>query len=220
MSAWMDGEHASPAAAAGCGASDADMDTWYSYHLIGDVLRAGSPAGFVCSDVSRSRARAQAYARRIVEQAQVIGPDVQQAGPVAWVPASQVVRHPVAAPMPAANDGVFRWKMLAGFASVAAVAVVAWSVVGSSGQLPVEGAVLADASTAAPVGLVPLQLANSASFGAGVPEPVGVNTPQGVVLRDPRMEELMRTHRQAGGAPAWQVPAGFLRAATHDVAGR
>jgi sigma-E factor negative regulatory protein RseA len=55
---------------------------------------------------------------------------------------------------------------------------------------------------------------------AAAPEPVWVNTPQGVVMRDPRMEELMHAHRQAGGGPVLQVPAGFLRAATHDAVQR
>ena len=126
-------------------------------------------------------------------------------------------RSPNLSGAPAANDSVFRWKMVAGFASVAAVAAVAWSVVGGNGLLPDQGAVLA----AAPVnrGSVP-SVGATTQFLASAPEPVWVSTPQGVVLRDPRMEELMRTHRQSGGGPALQVPAGFLRAATHDAVQR
>ena len=63
-------------------------------------------------------------------------------------------------------------------------------------------------------------VASVTSVAQTLPEPVWVATPQGVMLRDPRLEELMRTHRQTGGGAVLQVPAGFLRAATHDAGQR
>ena len=220
VSAWMDGDELAAASVADRlgNLSDADIDSWHSYHLIGDVLRAGSPAGFLCSDVARSSARAQAYARSIVQQASAA--PLTAASPVTGAAGGALIeagRSPNLSGAPAANDSVFRWKMVAGFASVAAVAAVAWSVVGGNGLLPDQGAVLA----AAPVNRGSVQSVGATTqFLASAPEPVWVSTPQGVVLRDPRMEELMRTHRQSGGGPALQVPAGFLRAATHDAVQR
>ncbi len=220
ISAWMDGDLAFAEFAGDEGdlpPEDA-TDTWHRYHLIGDVLRAGSPAAFVSSNAARDSARAHAFARAIVAQAAAAS-RATDALPAETVVSNTVVistLRPVAMAAPAANDAVFRWKMVAGFVSVAAVAAVAWSVVGLGGSLG-EGATLAAAPVerqlTAPAAPIPL-------FVASAPEPVWVSTPQGVVLRDARMEELMRTHRQAGGGPALQVPAGFLRAATHDAAQR
>jgi sigma-E factor negative regulatory protein RseA len=41
-----------------------------------------------------------------------------------------------------------------------------------------------------------------------------------VMLRDPRLDQLLAAHRQSGGASALQVPSGFLRSATFEVPGR
>jgi sigma-E factor negative regulatory protein RseA len=109
----------------------------------------------------------------------------------------------------AANDGVFRWKMVAGVASFTAVLGIAWGVAGGAGQGG--GAVLAVAPPVAPV-VQAVQLADST--------PVLVSTPQGQVLRDARLQELMQTHRQLGGASALQAPAGFLRTSTLDATPR
>jgi len=117
----------------------------------------------------------------------------------------------------AANDAVFRWKLAAGFASLAAVAVVVWSIVGGAGGPLQQGAVLASAP-AQPDLVRSNQSATTVVTASS--ETVWVATPQGVVMRDPRLEELMRTHRQTGGGAAFQVPAGFLRAATHDTVQR
>jgi len=42
---------------------------------------------------------------------------------------------------------------------------------------------------------------------------VGNGNPQ-VMLRDPRLDQLLEAHQQAGGAS--QMPSGFLRNATFD----
>jgi sigma-E factor negative regulatory protein RseA len=46
---------------------------------------------------------------------------------------------------------------------------------------------------------------------------VGNGNPQ-VMLRDPRLDELLEAHRQAGGAS--QMPSGFLRNATFEAPSR
>ena len=96
----------------------------------------------------------------------------------------------------AANDDLFRWKLLAGVASVAAVAAVAWSVAGSA---------------RAPAGpeLAAVQPRSQ-------PAVVQTGTPGQGMIRDPRLDELLAAHRQFGGASALQTPAGFLRNATFE----
>ena len=92
------------------------------------------------------------------------------------------------APLPAeaANDTTFRWKLVAGFASFGAVATVAWTLMG--------GPVAA-----------PEQLASSTAATELV-----VASPQGPVVRDARLEELLSAHKQLGSTTL-QVPSGFLR---------
>ena len=94
----------------------------------------------------------------------------------------------VALPMqPAANASVFRWKLVAGFTSVSAALVVALSFVGVPG------------------GSSGSQLSQSPA-----PDQVVVSSPQGLIVRDARLEELMAAHKQLGGS-SLQAPSGFLR---------
>jgi sigma-E factor negative regulatory protein RseA len=142
-----------------------------------------------------------AFARSVTQAALQQGL-LTQVNPVQKTPTPA----PSRLPQEAANDGVYRWKMVAGLASFTAVLGVAWGVAGGVGQGG--GAVLAVAPTAAPV----VRVADSSA--------VWVSTPQGQVLRDARLQELMQTHRQLGGASALQAPAGFLRTSTLDAASR
>lgn len=102
----------------------------------------------------------------------------------------------------AANDGVFRWKLVASIATMAAVVSVAWQLGGvadpvsaqmAAAPKPTESTVVAAATSLQPV-----------------------QTPQGTMLRNPELEALMAAHRQYGGMTALQMPAGFLRTATFD----
>jgi len=93
----------------------------------------------------------------------------------------------------ASNDGSFRWKLAAGVASLAAVSAVAWNMAG--------WAVPASAP----------QLAQAAS-----PQVV-VASPQGPMVRDARLEELLEAHRQLGTASALQESSAFLRNATFEA---
>jgi sigma-E factor negative regulatory protein RseA len=123
----------------------------------------------------------------------------------------------------AANDAVFRWKLVAGFASLAAVMAVSWSVVSGSGAGAgsVGGVELASASSGgvatSAVAQPPIvaTLATPAST-----TPVAVNTGQGVLIRDAQLEALLAEHRQHGGMSALQMPSGFIRNATYDATGR
>jgi sigma-E factor negative regulatory protein RseA len=102
----------------------------------------------------------------------------------------------------ASNDSSFRWKLVAGFVSMAAVLAVAWNT--GSGVL---------APSAAP------QLAQSAAPQLARPEApqqVLVMSAQGPVVRDARLQELLAEHKQFGGTSALQMPSGFLRNATFE----
>lgn len=194
LSALADGELAGAEFAVALEACLRDADTafanWSSYHLIGDVLR--SPAS------SLPAADAQFLARfnlRLQSQLHDQGIKAYSAG---LEPAAQDTQ-PAKASGPhrriASNDGNFRWKLVAGFASLAAVVSVAWNIPGVSS--PANSPQLAQAQ-------VPLQQ-------------VLVASPRGPMLRDARLEELLAAHRQLGGNSALQEPSGFLRNATFET---
>lgn len=172
-------------------------DALQRYQLIGDVLRGAAPSARVGTDPMRllERVRAGIADEQLRPQPQpVLRPAVAT----------------VAAPPAAANDSVFRWKLAAGFASVAAVMAVSWGLmgVGAPGAVP---------AASSPV-LVQAPAAGAAD--ADPPEAVLVMTPQGAVVRDPQLEQLLNEHRQFGGMTALQAPTGFLRNATYDHEGR
>lgn len=81
-------------------ASDEARECWQVYHLVGDVLRSADLAA--CGRDHALVARVSAQLR-------------QEAPSVAVVPAPSPAQVRDVA-RPAANDGVFRWKMVAGLA--------------------------------------------------------------------------------------------------------
>ena len=157
------------------------------YLLIGDVMRGTRPVRNVPPHVFVSAVRA-----RLLDGAESVNP-VSPARTVTVVSA--------------ANDAVFRWKLVAGLASVAAVMAVGWSLLGVAPGTSQTGPQLAQA-----------ELARQAVAVASPAEAVVVNTAQGPVIRDARLEELLAEHRQYGGMSALQMPAGFLRDATYQSA--
>lgn len=179
------------AALQACRQDDSAVASWDTYHLIGDALR--SPASRALSADMTFLANLN---QRLAEES-LAGAGLHSRGNLAG-PAADVVH--VSAPNvssrhgPAANDGDFRWKLVAGLASLAAVSAIAWNAAG----------LLAPA--AAP------QLAQ-----APVSQQVVVASPQGPVVRDARLEELLAAHKQLGGTSALQEPSGFLRNATFET---
>ena len=127
--------------------------------------------------------------QRMLEQAPV---PAQRLTPVA---APQVVAGPAAA----ANDADFAWKRVVGFASLLVVAALGWNSLwdGTAGSGPSQ------------LAAVRVDLPDANWQAAAQQEQV--------MLRDPRLDELIAAHRQSGGASALQVPAGFLRNATFEV---
>ena len=127
--------------------------------------------------------------------------------------------QPVAADVadkPVANDSVFRWKLVAGLASCATVAVLAWSVLG---QQP--AAVAPTLAQAAPSFGSP-SLARVQGFARvqAPAAPVAVDTvadaaQREVMLRDPALDEFLRAHGAQAGAMALENTSGFMRNATY-----
>lgn len=179
-------------------------DTWQLYQIVGEVLRTGAPALPPADGDFVARLRQRMAVE--VEAALPSPPEtpvtpVVLAAPVA-VPPSLPVRV-------AANDGVFRWKLVAGLASVAAVGLLSWQLLGAGA--PGAEATLARAPSVAPAppALVAVQSAAQAPLDA---DPV--------LLRDPRTVELISAHRQVGGGLALQHPNGFVRNAVFEVPSR
>ena len=154
------------------------LENWNAYQVVGDALRgsgaalsAKAPGDFLAG--FRERLKAEAVA-----------------------PARPAVVHVDQTTTVAANDEVFRWKLVAGFASVAAV-------------------------MATPAPAITSAVVTPASVAPAVPSTaVAVSTGQGVVIRDARLEELLAEHRQHGGMSALQMPTGFIRGATYDASDR
>lgn len=159
-------------------ARDSACARWRDYHLIGDVLRAPELARADDSTQFLQRVRSA----------------------LANEPAAPVLSSPPAMVAPAANDSLFRWKMVAGFASLAAVAAIGWNSFSVLQSEPPQGAQLA--ATQPSAATEQTELAQ-----AGPP----------VMIRDPRLDELLAAHKQYGGASALQMPAGFLRNATFET---
>jgi sigma-E factor negative regulatory protein RseA len=115
----------------------------------------------------------------------------------------------------AANDSVFLWKMVAGIAGMATVGALVWGLLGQqSAQLP--GGVLAQQSAGqAPVSNpVGTQQANATRTPEAALIAVQASPDAPVMIRDPRLDELLTAHRQFGGVSALQQPAGSLRSAS------
>ena len=180
-----------------CADDRRSLETWHAYHLIGDVLRSGELAAGAPAD--RFLARLSA---RLAQE-----PPARLAA--ADAPAPIVVRP---AAHPAANDGAFRWKMVAGVASVAAFAAVGWSVLGTAGS-PL-------APTQPQLAAVPQLAAAPQPAASADAATLLTRSEPGVMIRDPKLDELLAAHRQFGGPSALQMPAGFLRSATSEGAAR
>lgn len=168
--------------------------SWHTYQVIGDVLRSPelSPSGGDFAFLERLERRL-ALETTLPRHAF----DGDRLSPIGLTQLDQPIKEHMAS-----NASVFRWKALAGLSCMALAGVLSFNLWMPSNQ-----------------GLV----ANVASVRPDVPvvsNVIAVETQTGPMLRDPRLDELMAAHRQMGGHSALQVPAGFLRNATYEGAGR
>ena len=185
MSALSDGQLRGGAFAQAVEAAASDpaaREAWATYNLIGDVLRSRQIA--VGSDPG-------AFVRRLQGRIALEPGRVTPSLPPASVAPGSTAREP-------ANDASFRWKLVAGLASIAAVAAVGWSGVSSLRSAPGPQLAVLPSPT----------LAATATDSSGP------------MIRDPQLDELLATHRQFGGPSAFQMPAGALRNATFEAPAR
>lgn len=182
------------------------LEDWNAYQVVGDALRGGVPlaavtpaATFLVNFQARIQQELSAATRRPVTQS------------VAESVHSVDGRHKTPA-----NDALFRWKMLATAASISAVMAVSWAVLGTVTGDPASQRGTEMAMTAPPAPPAEGVVAESANPDSAVI----VNTGQGPLIRDARLEALLAEHRQYGGLSALQKPAGFLRNATYDAPAR
>jgi len=171
--------------------------TWQTYHVVGDVLRSAGHAA--CSDSSAFLARFQS--RLAAEPALPLPIPVQVQTPL--------VRRRVEA----ANEPVFRWKLVAGAASLAAAAAIGWNWVGVTDSRAAGAQLALQQGSPAIVATADAPKPAAAPSFSSTRVMIGNGTPQ-VMLRDPRLDQLLEAHQQAGGAS--QMPSGFLRNATFD----
>ena len=156
-------------------------EAWCAYHLVGEVLRTGRVS---------SGSAPEAFLGRLQQR-------LREEPAASTLPAVQPVRL---ADRPAAND--WRWKVVAGLASVAAVAAVGWNTWGT---------------TAAGNGAS--QLASVRASDGVIP--VGIEAIAAPAMaRDPRLDQLLQAHRQLGGGTALGTTSGFLRNATFEAPAR
>lgn len=191
LSALVDGELRGEELeqALACAESAEGCASWELYHVVGDVLRSPDLAHHSQHDLLSSL-RAQ-LAQEPVLQLQAA--ELEQVA-AAMAPA-QSQAPVVALRDPAANSSVFRWKVAASFATVAAVAALGWNLVATT---PMDG-----------------QGAQLASVQSVVPAPVlVVASENGEVLRDPRLDALLANHQQYTSRASLQPPAEFLRNAS------
>lgn len=176
--------------------------TWHAYQLIGDVLRSGEQAaGPVASS----------FASRLQLRLRAEEPLVAERPASATLPEGATAIAPVSAVPEPANDAVFRWKMVAGFASFAVVVAMGWGMVRGGPGSTAEQAQLATASPTVQGNAVAALAATTQT----VEQPVTLaNGEAQVMIRDARLDDLLTAHKQVGGGTALQMPAGFLRSAT------
>ena len=159
-----------------CRQDDVALASWNNYHLIGDALRSPVPVmrGVDAAFLAK-------FKLRLALESSFDSSPLKLAR----------VRDTA---VPASNDANFRWKMVAGFASLMAVLAVAWNASGLVNPAPGP------------------QIAQDAAA-----QQVVVASSQGLMVRNARLEELLAAHKQLGGSSALQVPSGFLRNATFDT---
>ena len=175
---------------------------WHAYHLVGDVLRSGETL-VSARDADFSRRMKQCLQREVVLATS--SPTADGKSGYQLSKDSGVLRL---AQDKVANDASSGWKLLAGLASLVAVAVIGWQVAGSLG----------DPHPAPQLAQAPLQTGKP-QLGSPQAAATGSDQPQ-VMIRDPQLDALLAAHRQSGGTSALQMSAGFLRNATFEGANR
>lgn len=176
-------------------AGDAQV-AWDTYHLVGEVLRSGETVASAVDTAFMQRLKLS------LQQEKSFRPSMDAINSVASCAVSAGATGLNDSKVESANNASFRWKLLAGVASLAAVSVIGWQAWVGGGDL--QGAAL---------------MAQTDSPDVAVQQ-VAVNGEPQVMIRDRQLDALLAAHRQFGGTSALQKPAGFLRNATFEGADR
>ncbi|RMX09155.1 anti-anti-sigma factor [Allofranklinella schreckenbergeri] len=201
---------------------DALLQAWESYHIAGECLRTGR------AGASSSGAFLQGLRARMAQEAAMNSVVHNGADTAQPEPAPVLTNVAVASGYDAANAAVFRWKMVAGVASLAAVAAIGWNSVARFSPVG-QGMQLAEGSSAAQKAAAAQQQALAAFSGdaterspqrtvVGMPYPASPAGQGQVLLRDPQLDELLA--RQYAHTLALQPPAPFLRNASAQQPGQ
>ena len=174
--------------------------TWHAYHLVGEVLRTGEALNARRDADFLAKFKQQLQ----LEPAQPRSVDLSKL--IATDPIDTTAKGKKYLKIDAANDASYRWKRVAGLASVVAVMAVGFMVSGLWDSQR-GGPQLAQATLEA----APPSSAAPAAAPASAPP---------VMIRDAELDALLAAHRQFGGTTALQVPTGFLRNATFEGSGR
>jgi sigma-E factor negative regulatory protein RseA len=172
--------------------------SWYSYHLVGDVLRTGlslsHPADAAMLGRLRSRLSQEERYAHSLDTTESIASDPINTG-------LEVELHPGKA---AANDARFSWRLAGGVACLLLVASLGWQM-GLPWAQHARDAQLAGATRAAPV------TALRGSSGSAV-------APQAppTQLRDPKLDAVLQAQRPPTSVPASPGAAGLVRNATFE----
>jgi sigma-E factor negative regulatory protein RseA len=176
---------------------------WHLVHLVGDAMRSQELAGPCLNEE---------FVRAVQARIAVARFDTQALPPPAGAPAPLEVRGQVA------NDpaNAWSWRMVAGMGAMSLALVAAFSL---GGYWPSNGPAGTLAQSAKPVE-APVPPAKTPTLPVATPAPAQASAtaaaPPAVMLRDPRLDELLAAHRQMGGTSALQKPAGFFRNAAHQ----
>jgi sigma-E factor negative regulatory protein RseA len=171
---------------------------WLAYHVVGDVLRAEA--------LSLGGAKDAEFLTRIRARLQDEAAPLRTERPMDSVLNLVDIEKSLGVyprEMDAANHPKLRWKWVVGFASLALVTVLCWRLMDA--QTPSSNPAQL-AQTPAMTPLTPLP-----AHTAAVPQE---SAP--ILVRDPRLDQLLQAHQQFGGASALQMPSGFVRNATFD----
>ena len=164
------------------------LNQWNAYHMVGEVLRSSAPGAAQGAD--------RAFLSRVQHRLAFEVAPAEEALHSRAALLLQPLKQKIISARPentgpgqyAANDGSYRWKIVAGFASLAAVCAIAWGASGLMWRTDAPKLALDEGSA---------QLV--------------VSSPIGLMVRDIRLEEQLADHRQLGGAAALRMPSGFFR---------
>lgn len=186
--------------------ADAPFAVWERYQIVGECLRTPG-LHHVAADSSAFLARLR---DRLADE-NPVRPASAKAEP-RLQPAPALAPVGGNAGVEAANASVFRWKLVSGFASIAAIAAIGWNSMSgmSSGE---EMQLASSEPTSVPVASQAPPAFTAGPITVAAQEgPTGTGPQNRVLIRDPKLDELLA--RQYGNTVALQPPAPFLRNAS------